>query len=77
LGLKLGKDLDVVGWGAAEALETNYGAALRNSAALHIVTWRIRDMAEAVMSRLAERRQNPDAPALRVKVPVTLRVIED
>ncbi len=73
LGLKTGRDLDVVGWGAREALEANYGAVLRDAPGLRIVTWRIREMAQAVMSRLAERRANPEMPPLRVKVPTTLQ----
>ncbi|MHC4917739.1 MAG: substrate-binding domain-containing protein, partial [Planctomycetota bacterium] len=69
LGKKLGRDLDVVGWSSREAL----AAANGETPDLPLITWSIRDMAEAVMSRLAERRANPEMPALRVKIPTTLR----
>ncbi|MHC4917585.1 MAG: hypothetical protein ACYTGB_19085, partial [Planctomycetota bacterium] len=76
LGLKLGRDLHLVGWCAEEAVDEIYTLVFGKAALPPLVTWSVRTMAETVVARLAERRENPDLPALRVKVPVTLRVTD-
>jgi hypothetical protein len=77
LGLRLGRDLHLVGWCAEEAVEEVYRPVFGQEPLPPLVTWSVRTMAETVVARLSERRENPELPALRVKVPVTLRVTND
>ena len=72
LGLVIGRDLNLVGWGVDEAIEAVYRPAFGEAPLPPIVSWRVRDMAETAAARLAERRENPDLPTVRVKVPVRL-----
>jgi LacI family transcriptional regulator len=76
-GLVLGRDLDIVGWSTAE----DY-ADYRRSAAEHgpvppVVTWSVEHMARMAMSRLAERRRDPELPPVRISVPVELRTSKE
>ncbi len=75
LGLEYGKDYEMVGWCVEELYEDQYCAGFDGGAAAPAITWSMRTMAETAMTRLAERRENPHMPALRVKVPTTLRVV--
>ncbi len=76
LGLELGRDLDVVGWSVEEAYESEYVAGFNGGAVAPAVIWSASVMAEAVVRRLEERRNNPGLPGLRIKVPVRLKVGE-
>ncbi|MHC4914188.1 MAG: GntR family transcriptional regulator [Planctomycetota bacterium] len=76
LGIELGRDLHLVGWCPEEQYEREW---LPNFTGGHVppaISWSARHMAELALSRLADRRENPDIPALRVKVPTTLRVVD-
>jgi DNA-binding LacI/PurR family transcriptional regulator len=77
LGIALGRDLHVVGWCPEEHYEREWLPEFKGSGYVApALTWSVRTMAELAVSRLAERRENPNVPALRVKVPVTLRVTD-
>jgi LacI family transcriptional regulator len=73
LGLALGRDLHMVGWCAEEILENFYRPGFGAGPVPPTVTWSIRAMVEAALSRLAERRQTPDLAPMWLKVPVELR----
>jgi len=74
LGLTVGKDFHLVGWCPEEFYETAWLPEFAGGPVPPAVVWSIQTMAETTLSRLAERRQNPELPALRVKVPVRLRL---
>lgn len=74
LGLKLGRDLDVVGWSLDEHLDRRYAQEcpeLRESCAA--VTWSMADLGRAIFGRIEQRRREPDAPAVRILLPMKLR----
>jgi DNA-binding LacI/PurR family transcriptional regulator len=73
LGLRIGRDLDIVGW-VAEENYPEYVTAFPEGELPAAVTWRIRSLAEAVMARLAERRRRPGLPAMRMVVETRLRL---
>ena len=75
LGLPIGRDLQLVGWCAEEILENFYRPGFGAGPVPPTVTWSIRAMVEAAMSRLAERRQTPDLAPMWLKVPVELREV--
>ncbi len=75
LGLEVGRDFELVGWCPQELYDTTYLPAFEGGPVAPAVVWSVATMAETALSRLAERRENPDLPALRVKVPTTLRVV--
>jgi len=74
LGLVLGEDLDVVGWSVEEGYESKYAPGFNGGPVAPPVTWNAAALAETVVSRLEERRLKPQLPALRIKIPVRLRV---
>ncbi|HOX07822.1 MAG TPA: substrate-binding domain-containing protein [Planctomycetota bacterium] len=74
MGLKLGRDLEVVGWALEEHFERSYVRdcpELRESCAC--VTWSMADVGRTVLARIAERRREPDLPAARILLPMKLR----
>jgi len=77
VGIELGRDLHVVGWCPQEQYEHEWLPEFNGGGYVApALTWSVQTMAELALSRLAERRENPNVPALRVKVPVTLRVTD-
>lgn len=72
-GLKLSKDLHVVGWCMEETLDF-FRAAFQGGPLPPYITWSGRVMAEAVLARLGERIRQPDLPPMRIKIPVRLVV---
>jgi len=74
LGLELGRDLELVGWSMDEIYETDYRPLFRAGRVPPTVTWSARAMAEAAFARMAERRLNPGLPALRVRIPMRLKL---
>jgi DNA-binding LacI/PurR family transcriptional regulator len=74
LGLKLGTDLEVVGWSLEEHFDRGYAAdcpELREASAT--VTWSMTEVGRLALNRIAERRREPDLPAARILVPMRLR----
>jgi DNA-binding LacI/PurR family transcriptional regulator len=74
LGLKLGKDIELVGWSLEEHFGHSYAAdcpELREACAT--ATWSMADVGRLVLNRIAERRREPDLPAARILLPMRLR----
>jgi DNA-binding LacI/PurR family transcriptional regulator len=74
LGLKLGRDLELVGWCPEELYERQWRAEFGRTRPAPAVSWSMRTLAETALTRLIERRENPHLPALKVSVPVRLRL---
>jgi LacI family xylobiose transport system transcriptional regulator len=74
LGLVPGRDFEMVGWAREEDFAETYASRFAPGPVPPAVVWRVTDMAEAAVSRLAERRRNPGLPALRIRVPTALKV---
>jgi LacI family transcriptional regulator len=74
MGLAVGRDLHLVGWCPEEVYDRDWVGALHGRPVPPAVVWKVRDMAELALARLAERRESPDLPELRVKIPVRLRL---
>jgi len=75
LGLVIGKDVEVIGWCAEEI----YADAFLNSmggAKVPAVVWSAATMAETALSRLFERRTNPNLPTVLVDVETRLKFPE-
>jgi DNA-binding LacI/PurR family transcriptional regulator len=73
-GLVVGQDVDIVTWTTEEAYRAELARMPEGGVPLPTVVWSLQSMAEAALSRLAERRGNPDLPAMRVNVPTHLEV---
>ena len=73
-GLVLGRDLHLVGWCPEEVYDRDWAGTLRGRPVPPAVVWKVRDMAELALARLAERRESPFLPELRVRIPVRLRL---
>ena len=74
LGLRLGSDLEVVGWSLDEGYARGYSAEfpeLRERCAT--VTWSMTDVGETLLNRIAERRRSTELPDARVMLPMRLR----
>jgi DNA-binding LacI/PurR family transcriptional regulator len=72
MGIKLGRDLHLVGWCPEELHEESWVREFPPGGAPPAVTWSVRTMAQVALARVAERRENPTMPPVRVKVPVKL-----
>lgn len=68
--LEFGRDIHVVTWSPVEAFEGRMPAAEIPSKPA--ITWSVMEMARAALARLAERRNTPGLPAVRVSVPTRL-----
>lgn len=77
LGLKFGKDLEMVGWCAEEAYDPGFLAAMTGGPVPPAVVWSAAAMAETAVGRLAERRANPELPVIRMNVPLRLKRPDD
>jgi DNA-binding LacI/PurR family transcriptional regulator len=74
LGLEIGRDIDVVGWCSEEQYEGAFLPACPAGMVPPVISWSIAEMAEATLTRLSERRGNPQVPATRVNIGTTLRL---
>jgi DNA-binding LacI/PurR family transcriptional regulator len=74
LGLRLGKDLDLVGWCSQEMYPTEYLPHFVPGEVPPAITWSIDELAATAVSRLAERREHPQMTPLRITVPTVLRM---
>ena len=72
LGLLLGRDFGMVGWAMQELYESTFRPRFLDDLVPPTVVWSVADMAETALSRLVERRANPNLPPLRINVPVRL-----
>lgn len=73
LGLRPGVDLDLVGW-CPEEFYRQTRDLFPPGLTIPQVVWSIRDMAEACIARLAERRAHPDLRTIRLNIETRLRV---
>jgi len=76
LGLRPGSDLEVVGW-CPEEFYSQTRDMLPPGHMIPQIVWSIRDMAEACIARLAERRAHPDLHTIRLNVETRLRMPDD
>jgi LacI family transcriptional regulator len=74
LGLRLGRDLELVGWCPEEIIESAYLPEFTDGPVPPTVTWSLRTMAETAAALLEERRRKPAREPLRIKVPTRLRI---
>lgn len=74
LGLMIGQDFQLVGWSMEETYESRYEKIFGEGPVPPTVTWSVQTMARTAVSRLVQRRDDPDMPALQIKVPVRLRM---
>jgi GntR family transcriptional regulator, arabinose operon transcriptional repressor len=75
LGLKLGRDVDVVGWTSEESYP-QYTAQFKTGLVPPIMVWSIADLARMAIERLAARRLNPALTPVLVKLPARLKIPE-
>ncbi len=75
-GLTLGKDVDIVGWSAAELYPTEYRSLFGNLPMPPTMVWSIAELARATIARLAERRLNPALSVALLKIPARLKLAE-
>jgi DNA-binding LacI/PurR family transcriptional regulator len=73
LKLVLGRDLDMVGWAVEERYDL-YVPAFGEGVVPPMVTWKVADLARTAVARLAERRADPELPAMRINVATRLRM---
>jgi DNA-binding LacI/PurR family transcriptional regulator len=74
LGLKPGEDFDMVGWSTEESYGS-YVAQFYGGPVPPAVVWSVARMAEEAVRCLKNRRADPTAPPVHVRVPVTLREV--
>jgi hypothetical protein len=74
LGLRIGRDLDMVGWCPEEQYGSGFVPLFRNGYVPPAAVWSARDMVALSYSRMEERRAKPDMPISLIRVPVRLQV---
>ncbi|HOX07055.1 MAG TPA: substrate-binding domain-containing protein, partial [Planctomycetota bacterium] len=74
LGLVPGKDVEVVGWCSAEEYAGGYAADFPEGAVPPTVTWSMATLARTAVARLAERRERPELPPMRIHIETRLTV---
>jgi LacI family transcriptional regulator len=77
LGLKIGKDFDLVGWCSSEEFQAGLLKRLPGGAEIAVVTWSIAEMAELAVAQLMQRRANPRLPAAHLRVRTHLRLSQE
>jgi len=77
MGLEPGRDIDVVGWATEEQYEAEFRAALAGGPVPPAAVWSVRQMAEAAMLRLVERRANPAMAPVQIRIPTQLRFADN
>jgi len=71
LGLKPGRDIDVIGW-SAEEFESEFLKDMPAGWVPPRVNWSMRTLADTAVERLSERRERPDLPPMRINVETRL-----
>jgi DNA-binding LacI/PurR family transcriptional regulator len=72
LGLKIGRELDLVGWTTEDEYEALIAEAFADVRVPAMVVWDHRDMAKIALERIELRRRSPDLHPVRITVPVQL-----
>jgi LacI family transcriptional regulator len=73
LGLKLGKDIDVVGWCPEETYDS-YRTLFHSGHVPPTMVWSITELARLAIDRLAVRRLNPSLLPVLIKLPARLKL---
>lgn len=73
MGIKLGEDLDLVGWSLDEQIPQDYAACPEFGERCAVVCWSMKAVAQSVLSRIAERRRAPDLPDATIMLPMAIR----
>jgi DNA-binding LacI/PurR family transcriptional regulator len=73
MGLVLGKDIDMVGWTVEEQYD-EYVSHFSGNPVPAAITWDLSTLAETAVARLAERRDRPDLPPMRIHIETRLRL---
>lgn len=76
MGLKLGTDLEVVGWCTEQEYERDWLPLFQNEPPQPAVVWKPALMAQLAVDRLEVRRRTPNMVPIRINVPVELRATE-
>jgi LacI family transcriptional regulator, galactose operon repressor len=74
MGMNLGDDLEIATWTTEETYESYQSRMPGRGLGMPTVVWSLRSMAESALSRLAERRENPELPVSRINIPTRLEV---
>jgi DNA-binding LacI/PurR family transcriptional regulator len=77
LSLVPGKDFDMVGWATEAGYERDFRRLFGDGPVPPAVVWDVQTLGRTAVSRLAERRQNPELPVIKLKVPTRLRFGEE
>ena len=72
LGLKPGRDFDMVGWAREEKYERDYIPIFGEETVPAAIVWSSVQMGELAVERLAARRQYPEMAPVKICVPVRL-----
>ena len=72
-GLKLGRDVQMVGWIVEECYAQGHPTIFNDGSVPPAVVWKAASMAERALTLLAERRQGMAGEAVRVCVPTRLK----
>jgi DNA-binding LacI/PurR family transcriptional regulator len=72
LGLRMGVDIDIVGWTTADDHQHLMSAEFPGGDAPAMVVWDHRTMARVALDRVEQRRQCPDLSAVKLTVPARL-----
>jgi DNA-binding LacI/PurR family transcriptional regulator len=72
LRLKIGKDLDVVGWSTVDGYRNRIERAFGPGKAPPVIVWNTDQMCQIAVSRLGWRLREPGLGSLRVSVPTRL-----
>lgn len=74
LGLKLGRDLDLVGWADDHQYQTLFALTFASTGPFPMVTWNIDELASVAISRLTMRQKEPHLKPLLIAVPCQLHL---
>jgi LacI family transcriptional regulator len=74
LGLAPGRDVEVVGWCSEEEYAGSYAAGFPDGCVPPTVTWSMATLAKTAVARLAERRERPSLPPVRINIETRLAV---
>jgi DNA-binding LacI/PurR family transcriptional regulator len=74
LGLVPGRDVEVAGWCSEEEYDGGYQSAFPGGYLPPTVTWSLATLAKTTVARLAERRERPELPPMRIHIETRLIV---
>lgn len=75
LGLKVGKDFELITWCMEEAVKYESKVSLKNLS-MPIITWSGKSLAKSALSLLASKRIQADLSPIRIKIPTILSKLD-